>query len=158
MVSIHFDVSPAIFFSDEQPFRPPAAGTQPQSRNIYHDSKRILVIDDETEIADSLRDIFVLHGYDAVAVYNGQAGIESARAHCPDIVVSDVVMPRLNGVDTVIAIKEFCAETHILLLSGQAATADILKKSRNQGHDFELMPKPVHPDALLKKLSLLWSE
>jgi len=82
------------------------------------EAQRILVIDDEADIADSLTDILILHGYDAVAFHDGLSATESARAHCPNIVVSDVVMPKLNGVDTVAAIHEFCPEVRkkILLL------------------------------------------
>jgi CheY-like chemotaxis protein len=118
---------------------------------------RVLVIDDEADIADSLTDILILHGYDAVAFHDGLSAIESARSHCPDIVVSDVVMPKLNGVDTVAAIHEFCPEVRIVLLSGQALTMDILEKARAAGRDFEVLPKPIHPYLLLKKISLLTS-
>jgi len=121
------------------------------------EAHRVLVIDDEADIADSLTDILILHGYDAVAFHDGLSAIESARSHCPDIVVSDVVMPKLNGVDTVAAIHEFCPEVRIVLLSGQALTMDILEKARAAGRDFEVLPKPIHPYLLLKKISLLTS-
>jgi len=120
-------------------------------------TQRVLVIDDEVDIADSLKDILILHGYDAVAFHDGQSAIESARSQCPDIVVSDVVMPELNGVDTVTAIHEFCPEVRIVLLSGQALTVDILNKARASGREFEVLPKPIHPYLLLKKISLLSS-
>ena len=121
------------------------------------ETHRVLVIDDEADIADSLTDILILHGYDAVAFHDGPSAIESARNHCPNIVVSDVVMPKLNGVDTVAAIHEFCPEVRILLLSGQALTTDILEKARASGHEIEVLPKPIHPYLLLKKISFLTS-
>jgi DNA-binding NtrC family response regulator len=117
--------------------------------------KRILVIDDESNIADSLAEILIDHGYDAVAFYEGQAAIDFVRNGCPALVISDVVMPNLNGVETALAIQELCPATHIWLFSGQASTANILEKARRQGHDFELLPKPIHPAVLLKKLSAL---
>jgi DNA-binding response OmpR family regulator len=121
------------------------------------EAQRVLVIDDEADIADSLTDILILHGYDAVAFHDGLSAIESARTHCPHFIVSDVVMPKLNGVDTVAAIHEFCPEVRILLLSGQALTTDILEKARASGDEFEVLPKPIHPHLLLKKISLLMS-
>jgi DNA-binding NtrC family response regulator len=121
------------------------------------ETQRVLVIDDEAGIADSLTDILILHGYDAVAFHDGLSAIESARNHCPNIVVSDVIMPKLNGVDTVAAIHEFCPDVRILLLSGQAITTDILEKGRASGHEFEVLPKPIHPSLLLKKISSLMS-
>src|ERR1700692_188202 len=121
------------------------------------DTQRVLVIDDEADIADSLTDILILHGYDAVAFHDGVSAIESARSHCPNLVISDVVMPKLNGVDTVTAIHEFCPEVRILLLSGQALTTDILERARALGHEFEVLPKPIHPYLLLKKILVLTS-
>lgn len=122
------------------------------------ETRRVLVIDDEVDIADSLTDILILHGYDAVACHDGLSAIESARSQCPSIVVSDVIMPKLNGVDTAAAIHEFCPEVRILLLSGQALTTDILEKARASGPEFEILPKPIHPYLLLKKISLLMSD
>ena len=114
-----------------------------------------MVIDDETEIADSLAEILSAHGYDAVAFYSGKTAIDFARKQCPDLVVSDVIMPKMNGVDTVLAIREMCPDTRILLFSGQAGTSDVLAKARAQGQEFELLSKPIHPDQLLKRLSKL---
>jgi DNA-binding NtrC family response regulator len=118
-------------------------------------SKRILVIDDERAIADSLTEILADSGYEALAFYDGYAAIDSAKAQCPDAVISDVVMPKLNGVDTVVAIQKICPNSRVLLFSGQAGVADILANARARGHSFELIPKPIHPDQLLRKLSAL---
>jgi DNA-binding NtrC family response regulator len=117
--------------------------------------KRVLVIDDEPSIADSLTEILIGHGYDALAFHSGRTAIDSARDCCPDLVISDVVMPKLNGVDTVLAIRERCPSTKILLFSGQAGTTNILEAARAEGHEFEMLPKPIHPEQLLKKLSTL---
>lgn len=116
-------------------------------------ARRILIIDDEAPIADSLAEILTSSGYEALAFYRGQDAIDSARKQCPNIVLSDVVMPKLNGVDTVLAIHEFCPQARILLFSGQAGTTNILQRARASGHQFELLPKPLHPDELLKRLS-----
>jgi CheY-like chemotaxis protein len=118
-------------------------------------ANRIFVIDDETDIANSLAEILNGHGYRALAFYDGQSAIEAARQWCPDFVLSDVMMPTLNGVDTVIAISKLCRRTRIVLFSGQAGTADLLESARNRGFNFEMLPKPIHPDRLLKKLANL---
>jgi CheY-like chemotaxis protein len=110
------------------------------------------VVDDEKLVADSLAEILRRFNYEAVAFYSGESAIESAREQCPDVVLSDVIMPRLNGVETVMKIRELCPHTRILLLSGNAATADLLRAARAQGQEFELLPKPIHPDELLRKL------
>jgi CheY-like chemotaxis protein len=124
-----------------------------ESSRVKASSRRILVIDDEVSIADTLAEILRIAGYDAHPFYAGQPAIDFARQGCPDIVLSDVVMPGLNGVDTVLAIRESCPATRILLLSGQATTVDILQHARAKGHEFEVLPKPVHPNEILQKLS-----
>ena len=129
-----------------------ARGSQSESSKTQKTARRILVIDDEVSIADSLAEILTSQGFEATAFYRGQSAIDFARKHCPDIVLSDVVMPKLNGVETALAIRQLCPATRILLFSGQAGTTNILERAREGGHEFELLSKPLHPDALLKRL------
>jgi CheY-like chemotaxis protein len=113
---------------------------------------RVLVVDDEQVIADTLAKILDLNGYDASAVYTGTAAVESARSMRPDLIISDVIMPDMNGIEAAISIRGFLPTCKILLFSGQAATADLLENARAQGHEFEILAKPVHPSDLLAKL------
>ena len=113
---------------------------------------RVLVVDDEQVIADTLAKILDLNGYDASAVYSGTAAVESARSLQPDLVISDVIMQDMNGIEAAINIRGFLPTCKILLFSGQAATADLLENARAQGHEFEILAKPVHPSDLLAKL------
>lgn len=113
---------------------------------------RVLVVDDERVIADTLAIILNQNGFDASAVYTGTAAVNRARASRPDLVISDVIMPDMNGIEAAIQIREILPSCKILLFSGQAATADLLEKAREQGHEFEILAKPVHPQDLLAKL------
>jgi CheY-like chemotaxis protein len=113
---------------------------------------RVLVVDDEQVIADTLAKILDINGYEASAVYSGTAAVESARALQPDLVISDVIMQDMNGIEAAINIRGFLPSCKILLFSGQAATADLLENARAQGHEFEILAKPVHPADLLAKL------
>ncbi len=113
---------------------------------------RVLVVDDEQVIADTLARILDLNGYEASAVYTGKAAVESARSLRPDLIISDVIMPDMNGIEAAINIRAFLPGCKILLFSGQAATADLLENARAQGHEFEILAKPVHPSDLLAKL------
>ena len=119
-----------------------------------HASKkpRVLVVDDEQIIADTLAKILDLNGYDASAVYTGTSAVESARVTQPDLIISDVIMLDMNGIEAAIKIREFLPGCKILLFSGQAVTADLLESARAQGHEFEIIAKPVHPSDLLAKL------
>ena len=113
---------------------------------------RVLVADDERVIADTLAIILNQNGYDASAVYTGTAAVEKARSMRPDLLISDVIMPDMNGIDAAIKIRAFLPGCKILLFSGQAATADLLEDARKRGHEFEILAKPVHPQDLLQKL------
>ena len=113
---------------------------------------KVLVVDDERVIADTLAIILNQHGFDASAVYTGTAAVERARSVKPNLIISDVIMPDMNGIETAIDIRRFLLACKILLFSGQAATADLLESARAQGHEFEILAKPVHPQDLLAKL------
>lgn len=114
--------------------------------------RRVLVVDDEQVIADTLAKILDLNGYEASAVYTGTAAVESARSLQPDLIISDVIMPDMDGIQAAISIRGFLPDCKILLFSGQAATADLLENARAQGHEFEILGKPVHPSDLLARL------
>jgi CheY-like chemotaxis protein len=112
----------------------------------------VLVVDDERVIADTLATILNQNGFEASAVYTGTAAVDSARSSHPDLVISDVIMQDMNGIEAAIRIRQMLPTCKILLFSGQAATADLLEKARAQGHQFEILAKPVHPQDLLAKL------
>ncbi|HEX8924751.1 MAG TPA: response regulator [Terriglobales bacterium] len=113
---------------------------------------RVLVVDDERVIADTLAIILNQHGFEATAVYTGTGAVERARSEQPDLIISDVIMPDMNGIEAAINIRSFLPTCKILLFSGQASTADLLERARAQGHQFEILAKPVHPQDLLAKL------
>ncbi len=115
---------------------------------------KVLVVDDEQVIADTLAKILDINGYDASAVYSGLSAVESARSLQPDLIISDVIMQDMDGIEAAIKIRAFLPSCKILLFSGQAATADLLENARSQGHDFEILAKPVHPSELLAKLKM----
>lgn len=114
--------------------------------------RKVLVVDDERVIADTLAIILNQHGYEASAAYSGTEAVEKARAVEPDLIISDVIMQDMNGIEAAIHIRQFLPKCKILLFSGQAATADLLENARAQGHEFEILAKPVHPTDLLNKL------
>jgi CheY-like chemotaxis protein len=92
------------------------------------------------------------NGFIAEAAYGGEEAIEKATRHCPELVLSDVLMPEVDGVEVAIAIRELCPDARIILFSGQSATVEILARARERGHTFELLPKPIHPTQLIKHL------
>src|SRR5581483_1186669 len=79
--------------------------------------RRVLVVDDETLIADSVAMILNRNGYAAEARYSGTAALEAVQGTCPDIVVSDVVMPDFNGIQLAKAVRSLCPAARIVLFS-----------------------------------------
>src|SRR5580692_11674139 len=113
---------------------------------------KVLVADDERVIADTLAMILNQSGFEARAAYSGEKALEIASSFAPDMLISDVIMADLNGIDAAIRIRSLLPSIKILLFSGQAATADLLEKARHEGHEFDILAKPVHPQDLLAKL------
>jgi CheY-like chemotaxis protein len=113
---------------------------------------RVIVADDEHVIADTLAIILNRAGFEASAVYTGSEAVELARTTKPDLIITDVMMPDMNGIEAAIHIRGFLPSCKILLFSGQAATADLLENARARGYEFDILAKPVHPQDLLAKL------
>ena len=113
---------------------------------------KVLVVDDERVIADTLAMILNQSGFEARPVYSGEGALELVPTFAPDMLISDVIMADLNGIDAAIRIKALLAGIKVLLFSGQAATADLLEKALAQGYEFEILAKPVHPQDLLSRL------
>ena len=116
------------------------------------EQRRVLVVDDERVIADSVAMILNRSGYAAEAKYSGTAALESIQAQCPDIIVSDVVMPDVNGLQLARAVRSLCPTARIVLFSGNLDASSLLENGSMEGYFFEILPKPVHPLTLLKAL------
>jgi len=116
---------------------------------------KVLVADDERVIADTLALILKQNGFEATAVYSGEEAIETAKTFQPDVLISDVVMFGLNGIDAAIEIRKILPNCKVLLLSGQSSTADLLDEASGRGHDFEILAKPIPPSDILARLGEL---
>ena len=114
--------------------------------------RKVLVADDEQVIANTLAIILNQAGFEARAVYSGEKAVEALDTFEPDMLITDVIMTGMTGIEAAIATKAKLPNCKILLFSGQAATADLLEKARQGGHEFEILAKPVHPTDLLAKL------
>ena len=141
-----------LLFSESLKCAPVADTSNGEGADREAAAPRILVVDDEVLIADTIVQILNRNGFIAEAAYSGEQAVNRAKAHCPELVLSDVMMPHVDGVEAAIKIKEHCPDTRIVLFSGQAATVEILARARERGHNFELLPKPIHPTQLIKHL------
>ncbi len=114
--------------------------------------QRVLIVDDQHLIADTLALILRQSGYEVEAVYSGESAVESAWAHKPDVMITDVVMGNMNGIEAAIRISEHLPQCRIILFSGQAAAPELVYDAEMSGHAFEFLMKPVHPTVLLQHL------
>ena len=115
----------------------------------------MLIVDDECIIADTLALILKKHGYETKAVYSGEHAVETATQFKPDVLISDVVMRGMNGIEAALRISVTLPRCKVILFSGNAATADLLHDAQAHGHSFETLAKPVHPQVLLDRLSAI---
>jgi DNA-binding NtrC family response regulator len=114
---------------------------------------RVFIVDDEEVIASSLAMILRLHGgIHATSFSDPLKVLELAHLEAPDLLISDVMMPELSGIDLAIQLRQLCPECKVLLFSGHAASSHMLDAAREQGYAFELLSKPVHPADLLNKI------
>jgi CheY-like chemotaxis protein len=116
-------------------------------------AKKILVVDDERLIADTLTSILAGSGFEATAAYSAREALEwIARSGCPDILLSDVMMPDLNGVELAKKVSGDCSHTAVTLITGNSYTPELLRKAESEGYKFKMLPKPIHPKTLLAHL------
>ena len=115
----------------------------------------VFVVDDEVVISKSLAMILEHHGYLVRSFTDPLEALKHLEADPPDLLISDVVMPQLSGVDLAIQVKAYVPDCKILLLSGQAAMAHLLEQTQARWHNFTWLSKPVHPADLLNEIERL---
>jgi CheY-like chemotaxis protein len=111
-----------------------------------------LVIDDDVSVADTVAMVLNSDGFEATPVYSGEAGVELARRHEFEFLVTGVVMPKMNGIETAIQIREILPQCKVLLVSGDNDSGALLQDALSRGYKFELLAKPVHPQVLFQTL------
>ncbi len=119
---------------------------------------RVFVVDDEHVIASTLAAILNMNGFSAEFFTRPLEALAASQTDIPDLLISDVAMPGFSGIDLAIQMRAQHPKCKILLFSGQTTTMDLLQDARNQGHDFHLLQKPVHPSEILSTIGTLATE
>ena len=114
---------------------------------------RILIVEDEPNMVAGLRDNFEFEGYDVITAPDGVAGLERALSEAPDLVILDVMMPRMSGLDVCKQLKAKRPSIPIIMLSAKAQDLD-QEAGRAAGVNF-YMTKPFDPLELLDKAAEL---
>jgi len=150
------DLSPgsSLFYAAEESAQSSAAVTLGARDPLKPQESRakVMVVDDQRLIADTLAEILGNAGFDAIAAYDGFDALDKATRFHPNWVLTDVLMPRMNGVELAIALSKNHPKSSILLFSGQAGISEILHEGYRQGYEFELIAKPIHPLKLIERL------
>jgi DNA-binding response OmpR family regulator len=107
-------------------------------------------------ITESLSLILGREGFDVAGFTNPLEAMEHMQANPPDLLISDIMMPELSGIDLAIRTAESLPDCSILLVS--AAPEEMLHRARAGGYDFRLLQKPLHPKDLLHEINLLGAE
>lgn len=118
-------------------------------RSVDATRHKLLIVDDERTIADTLGQIFTTNGYEARVAYSAEQAAEIVAGWVPDLIIVDVILPQMNGIDLAVLLQEHFPKCRVLLFSGQVATADLLADAEIKGHKFEILAKPVHPNEML---------
>jgi DNA-binding NtrC family response regulator len=115
-------------------------------------SSRVFVVDDEQNVAFTTAAILELNGFEAHYFVNPLDALEAAQTVVPDLIIADVVMPGITGIDLALKLKQQLPTCKVILFSGQALTKDLLDAAGQQGHNFEVLAKPIHPTDLLARI------
>ena len=112
----------------------------------------ILVVDDEPVARQSLTDILKLEGHNVASAPNGQAAVEYVRTHPVDLMIVDLRMPGMDGLEVVQVVNQISPETEVILLTAFGSTETAIQALRLRIHDYLLKPaSPAQVLASVKK-------
>lgn len=114
--------------------------------------KRILLVDDEMDLVETLRFSLELEGYEVLTAYNGEEALHLARSHQPDLILLDVMLPKMDGYKVCRLLKFDARYKHIPILM---LTAKTQEKDRIIGQETgadEYITKPFEMEELMKKV------
>jgi CheY-like chemotaxis protein len=119
---------------------------------MTHRNSRVFIVDDEPIIATTLAAILRLSGYETFSFNNPLDALKRAALDQPNLLISDVVMPQLSGIELAVQVKLSCPSCKILLFSGSASYLDFSQDAERLDHHFHILPKPIYPGDLLRAI------
>ena len=117
---------------------------------------KILVVDDDPDIVEILRYNLSLAGYDVKAASNGKEAIKKAKIFIPEIILLDVMMPEMDGIEACRLIREIPSLNNTLIIFLSARNEDYTQISAFDAGADDYISKPVKPKILLKKISSIF--
>lgn len=124
---------------------------------------KVLLVEDDSTLSFIVQDALTREGFDVVCAANGEAGLNMAQATRPDIIVADVMMPKMDGFEMVRLIRLTAPATPVLFLTARTAIDDVVKGFELGGNDyirkpFQILELVVRIKALLKRMRSGMSE
>jgi len=110
---------------------------------------RILVVDDDQRILNFLSAKLKASGYQVLTASNGLEGLEQAQAQEPDMIVLDLLMPKMDGLEMLKELRSFSA-VPVIILTAKGANSDRIKGLQLGADDY--LPKPFNPDELVARI------
>jgi CheY-like chemotaxis protein len=140
-----FIVNLPVVLNSDSDNATPAANHEDETLHI---KRRVLVVDDNRDAADSLSTLIGMLGHEVHTAYDGFEAVEAASEFHPDVVLLDIGLPRISGYEAALRIRELPAGNKIFLvaLTGWGQDED-RRRSREAGFDRHIV-KPVNPDVL----------
>src|ERR1041385_6231553 len=112
-------------------------------------ARTVLVVDDDPKIVALVRAYLVNAGYDVVTAPDGRQALEAVAAHRPALVVLDLMLPELDGMEVTRRLRE-TSDVPIVMLTARGATADRVRGLRQGADDY--LPKPFAPSELVARV------
>ena len=112
---------------------------------------RVLVVDDEKEFVETLSERLSLRGYDVTTSLNGEDAIEKVRNHLFDVIILDVLMPGMSGIEALREIKKIKPLIEVIMLTGNATVETAIEGLKLGASDFLI--KPCEPEDLVAKIN-----
>jgi CheY-like chemotaxis protein len=115
-------------------------------------NSRIFVVDDEAVIAMTVAAILRRCGFNVTEFTNPLECLAAAFTGQPDLLISDVMMPELSGIELAVQIQQVCPDCAVLLVSGVVGTAHPMLDGEGNGHHFDCLAKPLEPVLLIHEV------
>ena len=115
---------------------------------------RVLVVDDERIIADTLTEIFRSQGFDCRAAYDGTAALTAAMNFVPDVLITDIVMPGMDGWEVAERYASLLPACRVILFSGHADPSELEERADRMPQSCEVYPKPISPQIFIERLQM----
>ena len=113
---------------------------------------RILIVDDEERILNFLSTKLKASGYDVLTAGNGFEGLEQVQAQEPELIVLDILMPKMDGLEMLKELRSF-SEVPVIILTAKGADADRIKGLQLGADDY--LPKPFNPNELVARIEAI---